>query len=301
MYYQEWADILNRHRHRPTPPQGETEEAIDGGGVNVQWGANHEAPPSGHALNAGEPDGAPGSQPQEQCHEPEGQAEDIIDALLDNLHLHTGVAHEEEKDDSALLQRVREPTAEGENNVTDAERGETDLVLNTRDRAMDLVRSDLTDNERDAERDGFHNVTDAPQQGDKVAWVQGRKRKRNDRDPENHTDHGDSKDEVETEEAREECRGPPTSAATDAEVEGANDVDLEEQRRIEDERDEERVLQEDFEQDRALHEEWIQKTIDDYFADVEEEQPGPSRQRPGRQQEEGVKLHADAVTAAFDI
>ena len=249
---------------------------MDGGEANVPWETDHEAQPSGHTLQAGEPDETPGLQTQEQCHEPEGQpdlveeAEDIIDTLLDNLHQQARGEHNEEQDHATLLQHT-----------------------------MDLEHGDVKDDEGEGKLYVLHNVADDPQQGDEVAWVQGRKRKRSDRDPENHTDHGDGKSEVETEDAREECRGPPANAATNMDKEGA-DVDLEEQRRVENETEEERALQEEFEQDRALHEEWVQKTIDDYFADVEKEQPGPSQLRPGRRQEEGVKRHAEAVTAAFD-
>ena len=185
------------------------------------------------------------------------EAEDIIDTLLDNLHSHVTGGREEENDHSTLLQHM-----------------------------TNLEHSDHQDVDKEAELYVSHYGDDAPQQGDEVAWVQGRKRKRSDRDPENHTDHDDS-------------RGPPVNAAASTDREGASDVDLEEQRRVENETEEERALQEDFEQDRALHEEWVQKTIDDYFADTEDEQPGPSRQGPGQRQEEGAKHHADAVTAAF--
>ncbi|CAE7549798.1 unnamed protein product [Symbiodinium natans] len=273
---EEWADLLNRHRHRPTTPQGETEGATDGEEANVQQGANHEAPSSEHALSAGEPDGTPELQQQEQCHESEEQqdlveeAEDIIDTLLDNLHSHAAGRREDEKDSSTLLQHM-----------------------------VDLQHGKHKDTAREAGLYVNHHVANATQQGDEVAWVQGRKRKRSDRDPENHTDHGDGEDEVKMEDKREGSRGPPSNAAVNANREGASDVDLEEQRRFENETEEERALQEEFEQDRALHEEWVQKTIDDYFADAEEEQPGPSRQRPGRQQEEGAKHHADAITMAF--
>ena len=183
---------------------------------------------------------------------------------------HAAGRREDEKDSSTLLQHM-----------------------------VDLQHGKHKDTAREAGLYVNHHVANATQQGDEVAWVQGCKRKRSDRDPENHTDHGDGEDEVKMEDKREGSRGPPSNAAVNANREGASDVDLEEQRRFENETEEERALQEEFEQDRALHEEWVQKTIDDYFADAEEEQPGPSRQRPGRQQEEGAKHHADAITMAF--
>ena len=141
-----------------------------------------------------------------------------------------------------------------------------------------------------------------------MAWVQRKKRKRGDGDPENHTDYTDLAENAQGSggppEGEERNHGGPQTGEGEgeaAETHACNaDCDLEEQQRVERELEEERALQEEWEQDRALHEEWVQKTIDEYL--TEEDDRGANRPPEGTTQMQTHQQHhhVAAVTMALN-